>query len=512
MALVENQRTDTALQLLQAQLQLANTHQKAEQLVDVFARLPRDIWSNPQIPILYLQTLCRARKPERILQWLSDKTLRPSWRLYQAWAQLRLGQHSQALEALKNIPSTEEMDWGLYYRVQGEAMFWLRHEDWQAVLEQSRPHLQGPALGRMLLDQGAFLLEKGRRAEARICWGEALAYLQCDPYYLAWAHNSLGYSLLNDQPQEADRHLQAAVRVSQKQAAKAFRCKALSGLAAFQREMGEWERALSSYQKAAKAPGDPDDTQLALWGWGHTLRLMGYLEEALGKLHQAYELNPAESWLLADIAAVQLALGNRKKAQENLTKAGLGGERSQVVRRIVEAEIGRLEGRTEQAIATLAGLEFDHLWVREELSCFPRLASFLNSSIARPQRYRIEVQAYGLLEVRVNLRPIDLNPTAKPGEILVFLILQGGSASLERLLDKIGDEQNKHARKALWEHIKALRESLGWGESIQSCPGGYRLDPKADWICLDEPEPLNSREFMEGHYSDWILERRPLVL
>lgn len=513
-ALLETGKIDTAIGLLHSLLGWASTHQQVAKLPGLFSECSSTaLAQHPSFSRLYAQALCRAREPEQLLCFLEGVVSSPQLVVYRAWALVRLGQPRAALDWLEALPADTELDFGLLWRTKGEAEFRLGHADWQASFERSRQHLSGVSLGRSLLDQGRFLNESGRRGAARACWSEALAHLRDDPYYLAWAHNSLGFSLIKDQPGEAERHLLEAVRISRQAAARGFRCRALSGLAAVRRAVGEPERALSSYREAVKAPGDGDDHQNALWGYGHTLRLLGRVEEALARLLEAYEMNPEERWLQADIAAAHLMLGDRKGASESLAQVEKWGERSDILRTVVEAEILRQDGNWRAVKRRLSSLPSDNLWVREELGCFPELRQHTSIGGFTPlQKYRVEVNPYGPLEVWVNGRAVPLSPTGKPGELLVFLLTHGNAASLERLIDRLCDDKLKDRRKALWEHVKALRLALGWRGSVQSVGRVYRLDPEAEWTCLEETPPLGSKEFMEGHYSDWILERRPLIV
>lgn len=518
--LLESGRTQAAVQLLKSQFEMCHTHQQAEQLLGLLERLPDCFSQDLAAQQLYLQTLCRARKPQRILEWFESNPGDAGLQVYRAWALARAGRYTEALEVLEGV--LPERDGGIFYRTKGEALFWLNDPNWQGVLEQSRSYLQGAALGRMLIDLGGFLNVRGQRAAARVCWAEALSYLADDPYYLAWTHNSIGYALLKDQPVEAERHLLEAVRISKKEGAKAFRSKALAGLGAFRRSMGELERALHSYQQAFRAGGDGKDPQLALWGWGHILRLLGRLEEALAKLQQALRLNPAEVWLEADLAASHLMLGERERVEQSLSRLHgyLGskqlGERTQVVLRVVEAELARQDGDAERALNLLNGMCPESLWVREELGCFPSLAQMIGVlSPPRGRSYCVDVKPFGCLEVRVNGRAVPLPAVSKAGELLVFLLVNGQKASLEVLLDRLGDPRNKNPRKALWGVIEKLRQALGWQDSVQSCGGAYILDPEAQWICdLDPSSHLSvagndpSQTFMEGYYSEWVVEWR----
>lgn len=513
-ALLETDQLDVAANLLQSLLESASTHQQVARLLGIFSECSSTaLAQHPSFAYLYAQALCRARKPEKLLGFLEGLASSPQLGVYRAWALVRLGRPHAALDELEALPPDTELDFGLLWRTKGEAEFRLGEAGWRASFERSQQYLSGVALGRSLLDEGSFLNTSGQRAAARVKWSEALVYLKNDPYYLAWAHNSLGFALLKDQPQQAERHLLEAVRISKQAAAQEFRCRALSGLGAVRRSMGELERACSSYQQAIKAPGDISDRQQALWGYAHTLRLMGQVEEAYARLLEAYQLDPQETWIQADIAAARLMLGDQPGAKESLSRVATWGERSRILRSVLEAELLRQAGQTKATKAHLKSLPLHNLWVQEELGCFPELRRYttLNGQ-ASIQKYRVEVQPYGPLEVWVNGRAVPLNPTGKPGELLVFLLLHGTAVSLERLVDRLCSDKLKDKRKALWEHVKALRLALGWQESLQSSRGIYRLDPRAEWICLEEPLPLGSKEFMEGYYSDWILERRPLVV
>jgi tetratricopeptide (TPR) repeat protein len=511
---------EPSLGLLHSLFEQCSTHQQAQELLARMRNLPPDLMQHPTARRLYVQTLCRARQPEEILRLLAPQSPDPALRVYQAWAQVRQGQYQQALHTLEEAAPATKLDWSIFYRTKGEALFWTGAPDWLEVFDQARAYLQGSALGRMLLDRGWFLNHLGKRSAAVVCWGEALAYLEHDPYYQAWAHNNLGFAMLNDQPHKAEQHLLEALRLSRKETARAFRAQALMGLGAVRRGLGEWERALDSYRQALRFSSDSNDKHSALWGWGHTLRLMGRVEEALPKLIQARQLQPQEVWLEADLAAAHLMLGEQESVLkslpwlQSLRQERKLSERGQVVLKVVEAELARRQGNLPQAQKLLAGLNPQNLWVREELGCFPALTQ-MRGLAPQTERFRVEVEPFGRLEVRVNGRPVPIPAVSKMGELLVFMLVQGKQASLELLVDRLGKPHSKNPRKALWENIEKLRQALGWKESIQSCGGVYRLDPRAEWICDLEPkgDPFPTAEdpaqiFMPGYYSEWVEEWR----
>lgn len=511
-ALLKTRQINTAATYIEALLKASKTHQQIEALLAILRDLEGSLLCcHLQLLVLYAQALCQARRPDEILRILAGVPLNVELEVYKAWALVRTGEWEAALTRLEPLSKHAGVNRGLLWRTLGEARFRMGRPGWRESYRQARQFLEGTSLGRALLDEGCLLNESGERGAARACWAEALAHLRDDPYYLAWAHNSLGYSLVKDQPVEAERHLLEAVRLSKRGAAREFRCRALCGLGAVRRALGEPKRALSSYQEALKAPGDADDRQGALWGYGHTLRLLGQLEEALAALIEASQANPRETWIYADIAAVRLLLDDPEGARESLARVKRWGERSAILRTVVEAELLRRSGKLSTAKGLLVDLPADNLWVREELSCFPELRRYTPlKNPAQRHHNRIEVNPYGPLEVRVNGRVVPLR--GKPGELLVFLLVHGGAASLEYLIDRLMKDHLKDKRKALWEHVSALRQALGWRESVQSVGRTYRLDPQAEWVCLEEPLPLGSREFMHGYYADWIEERRVLVI
>lgn len=512
-ALAEQGRADLALQLLQNANEQHQTYHQTERFLRLLEGVPEPLRQEQVFQRIYLQTLARARKPKDVLAWFESNTPADGLHLYRAWALLQFNQNQQALEVLQSLCEASVPDKGLYYRCLGMAMGRLKQAGWQKCFEQARAHLQGNALGRMLLDYGWHFYASGQHTQAHAIWAEALIYLENDPYYLAWTHSNIGYLLLKNEPGKAERHFLEALRISQKKAARGFRSRALLGLGIVRRMFAELQRALQAYQEAYKAKGDTDDTQLALWGWGHTLRLMGQVEEGLAKLLQAHRINPEVRWLELDIAAAYLMLGHLEYLEQNLPylRTIPLRDRDKIVLGILEAEWLRRKGDLAQAKARLASVETNNLWFREELSCFPLLASAIQGTEPSLRAsYRVEVNPYGRLQVRVNSRPVLLPAVSKAGELLVFLLIKGGSASLEVLLDQIATP-GKNPRKALWEVVNSLRMALGWKDSVRSTGRMYTLDPESEWVFPTEP-PLDHQgqmlEFMPGYYSNWIEEYR----
>ena len=513
-ALLQRDRTDTAIKLLAELIEQAVTHQEAEQIANLSLELPQALLQDSLLQRLYAALLCRSRKTQPLLQYLDSVAApTPELQLYRAWALLRLGESKAALELLESIKGTSQPDQGLFWRTKAEALYRQGYADWQTAFLKARNHLSGSALGRSLLDEGSFLFYSGQQAAARVVWSESLAHLRGDIYYLAWVRYNLGTALIKDRPQEAETHFLEAVRLSGKQVAQEFRARALCGLASVRRSFGEWERALYSYLEASQIPGDPDDHQQALWGYAHTLRLLGRVEEALAQLIVAHQIEPSPSanWLYADLAAAKLMLEDIAGAKESLARATRLGERGSIISHVARAVILHRGGEFAAAQTLLAGLDPQNLWVREELHCFPELKAYFALPESPIQRQRwVEVNPFGLLEVRVNGRPVPISPTGRPGELLVLLLENGKSAGLEGLLDRLFDQSKGKAkdRKALWATVQKLRQALGWKQSVQLKRGIYQLDPSTQWHYHGKPTPEDNSEFLPGHFSNWVQEKR----
>ncbi|WP_223299597.1 hypothetical protein [Meiothermus taiwanensis] len=182
-ALAKQGRVDLALQLLQNASEQHQTYHQTERFLRLLEALSEPLRQELGFQRIYLQTLARARKPKDILAWFESNVPADGLHLYRAWALLQLNQNQQALEVLQGLCEASVPDRGLYYRCLGMAMNRLKQAGWQHCFEQARTHLQGNALGRMLLDYGWHLYAGGQHAAAHATWAEALTYLENDPYY-----------------------------------------------------------------------------------------------------------------------------------------------------------------------------------------------------------------------------------------------------------------------------------------------------------------------------------------
>lgn len=521
--LIQLSQPDAAVRTLQRLAEHAQTYWANKELAEaMLAGLPDDFLQNPAVSEIYAAVLSRARKVEELLalyqRWSSAPSrLPPRVALYSAWALTLRQQAKPALYLLETLEAQLlEGDKGTYLRFKAEALAGLGAEGWQATFAQARQYLSAGALGRCLLEEGNLHYRYAQLAEARILWAEALAYLQDDPYYSAWLRHSLGITVLAQDPREAEAHLLLAEQLSHRRAARAFQARALCGLGAVRRRLGEWDRAIFSYRTALKLAQDLDDRQEALWGIGFTLRLSSRPAEAIPYFLQAHAATSSNA-LFIEIAAAKLMLGSQSGAEIALSQAEIADLRDRVKVALIRAQMACLRGDSSMARSELANFDLSSAWVLEERGCFPELfalieGSNLGKTNSKPGRTRVEVSAGGILNVKVNGREILLKPNSRAAELLVLLLEAEGEETLDRLVEALFPQveptpkARERARQAIWAQVQKLRHLLGWEDSVLVGGGVYRLDPRADWRYQ-----IGDKPFLEGIYSPWVIEKRELL-
>lgn len=493
----------------------------------VFQALPQAMCHDRAIAEQYAFVLCRGRKQSEYLAFFDrlqqQQDPSPALKVVQAWALLLDQNPEQMTLALDQVQSLEGQvsGWfeGLRLRVTGEARAMLKQDDWEFCFRQARTHLSGSSLGICIMDEGTHHLKAGNAEMARSLWSEALPYLRQDAHYHAWLRYNLGIATMGILPEEAERHFLELEQLRHRQEAKDFRASALRGLGSARRVLGELHRALACYRQAEKIAVEKEDREQALWGIGRTLTQAGQAFEGLSYLQEAFQVQQG-AWIHADMAVAHLKQHDLHSAEQAASQVNLGtGLRSAQVALLALAEVHRLRGNLEEARRHLSSIDFSQWHLREDRRCFETLFQFAEAQgfpavqlFPIRSEYTVQVQAEGVLRVRVNGRPIPIKPASKPAELLVRLLEKGGQDTLDSLQDALLRDEETTRRKAgqaLWNHVRRLRSLLGWEESVLAPGGAFLLDPNANWdydIAKARQEGRPIRGFLEGIYSEWVLE------
>jgi tetratricopeptide (TPR) repeat protein len=444
--------------------------------------------------------------------------------LERSWALTAEGRHQEAFTSLETaLLYLSGHDRGVALRRFGLVAFKMGLP-WQEFFAQAKQLLQGRALGLTMLEEGHCLERSARAQEARVLWTNALKYVSNDLFHSAWLQYNIGITAVRDGERDGEQHLLYAEELTRTERALEFRPMVLIGLCTVRRINGEWARAESAALAALKLARDPLTRQQALFDLARTLRLEGRVYEALGRYQQALDVIP-NGEAHVSLATCYLTLGEVSRCREALAQVTVVTGFSVWLQAIVLAELARQTGEVESMLKHIEGLPLTLVYVREEVSAWPELFAALRAHgrtvpvpLEHAAQVTVRVEALGVLRVAVNQRPVPFPPTSRAAEILVFLLENGGQATLERLLDALmpnafGDLERRRARKSLWNAVERLRETLGWQESVQNLAGSaYQLDPRVIWQYdvddLRRKQASTTRLFLEGLYSEWVLEVR----
>jgi hypothetical protein len=221
--------------------------------------------------------------------------------------------------------------------------------------------------------------------------------------------------------------------------------------------------------------------------------------------------------VFADVAAALAQLGDVAGALDALERSGEVHDEDLERALIVRAELARRKQDANAALEALRGVRFGSLWAREERACFGELFKLgdalglgVPESLPRPEGLRVQVNALGVLRVRVNGRDVPIKPVSRAGELLVLLLERGGSDTVEHLLEALYPSVARFAlrgkKQALSGLVRDLRAALGWEGSVQALGGAYRLDPDVRWDYDVREARVRGEKpggFLEGVYTDW---------
>jgi tetratricopeptide (TPR) repeat protein len=455
---------------------------------------------------------------ERTRSLLGEEAAAPV-RLEYAIALQAEKRHAEARAVLERIrPVLHGEALGVCWAWLGWSLFELK-EPWEQAFEEGLALLSGLSLARALMNQAYCWAQSGDHARARLAWSRALPLVRHRASTTAVLRYNLAISAQRELLSEAEEHFLELERLTRVPSLHHQRAKALNGLALYRRSLGEWSRALTAYREALAFAQNATDRRVALNGLARTQYLSAHPGRALEVLEEAlFEPALDRSPLLVTRALVLLALNDVGGAAASLGAAdALHLDSVKWLARIAEAELSRRAGRLGDALRSLEGLPVHGLHAREEARQFPELMRLLETNGARapePLLYTpktvVRVEARGVLRVFVNARGVNIGAVSRVGELLVFLLEQGGSASTEVIGDALYPQADAPtARKSVWALVKLLRRALGWAESVLALRGAYQLDPSVVWeydIAEARARGDFKGAFLSGVYSDWVLE------
>lgn len=515
---------EAARLLLSAKLSL-DSRSEWEQVLVLINDFPKPLFvQDAHIALLKARALRCLNNRQELIDWLSSIHSLNQFAL--VWLECTaalngLGRYAEARDLLQEIiPNLTGEDLGIAWARHAFARFNLK-APWEESYKRALPLLEGEELGRALLNYGYCLSMERRYDDASEVWFKALTCFKRNPHFSVWIRCNLATVGLNSIDPQVERHLLMALREVQNPKARGQEPDVWNNLGQFRCVLGEWNRAEFAFEMALQTTKVQHAKQMAYRGIARVQLLSGRLAEALETLEAALQEPDIQYLLLLCViqAKVYLKLNRPAKAKAALEKAGPPQfELEEWPWRITMAELARQEGRLEEAVELLEGLPLQSLEAREDVGLFPLLFQLLqaaNKPVPEPLPYiqgiTVAVQAVGVLQVSVNGRPIDLLPAGRVGELLVFLLEQGGQASLETIGDALYPDftEPKKRRQSIWKLVDKLREALGWQDSVRALGGAYQLDLKATWdydIARVRQTKAFEGEFLAGVYSDWALE------
>ncbi len=520
--LISEQRyEDAAMKVLDFILHIQSQDQW-KPLLDCLQLIPEDVrLSNAQVAAAYSNVLMGNRMVLELLQFtdevanLFDLATNARILVDRAFALYLQDRNDEVQQAIFiALPHLQEHLRGVAFRRLGLTQFELGH-DWQVSFKQALELQSGRSYGLTLIDYASRLADDGQLKQAQFLNTQALTYFPHDYFHLAWLRFNLGRNALRMQDPEAEQHFLIGEYLTRKPQAKGLRSAILRGLAAFRRSKGEFSRAEFMLRQAIDCAIDPDDDLIARQGLARTLRLSGQASAALEVIEAANHKHGAVPDSLVIRAITYLALNRNSEAHQDLKFATpLVEASSQHLAIIVSAELERRAGNNHTARELLQKIPLETLQTKEESRAFPSLFALLETKQPRLKyisQTKVEVNALGVLQVKVNNRNVPITPTSRVGELLVFMLEQGGTASLEVLTDALfpeafSDLEKDKARKAIWKLTRDLRQALGWQNAISALRGAYQLDRQAKWVYDAQDRNAKANGFLSGIYSNWVLE------
>ncbi|GAA5513939.1 hypothetical protein Dcar01_02688 [Deinococcus carri] len=424
-------------------------------------------------------------------------SLKPDWAVTRDWAaQARLDGADRAVAA----------------RFHACALAALDDPAWPAAFEEARQASGRRDRGLLHLELACHLINVKQEAAARDALARAVPDLRGDPWAQTLVQANLGISCLRlGDLGAAERALREAVRWGEHPEGRASLSAAWQGLGGLYLQQGQLARAAHAYSEAHRKAEFWGDRRMALRAQANVHRLRGELDEALSLLHDAlaYEeaLEGQPHPLYADLAALRLLAGDPAGARACLAQVRAETIKDTWRAQVVRAELRRRAGEGD-VLAELQDLDLNHTWTRQEAWAFPELFAPLGLP-GQPPPWTATVTTDGPVRLSMNGVDVPLPPTRPEASLLAFLLLHGGQASVERVLEGVTlpGTTPRRQRQALSKVVAALREVLAWPGAVQSGGSLLTLSKEVEWT-LVTPPPGRTDTFCEGLLDEWVVQWR----
>lgn len=413
-------------------------------------------------------------------------------------------------EAALAHPETDEARVGARFRA--VALAQLQDSGWEAAFEEALQIQQtGRDRGLLYLEWAHQLVSRGREAQARDAWAQAVAQLRADPWAVSQALSNLGITCLRlDDLPAAERAFARAVERSRGEEKREPLSVAWRGLGALYLWSGQLGRAEHAYRMAEEKADDVTLTVTARRGAARVARVHGHLDEALALLRSALLYanirDGQRHALFADLAAVQAQMGNVDAARASLERMEQGDLTDTWRACIVRAVLARQAGESDWA-APLRELPLKHQLIREEARLFPDVLGAVGVHEAIPTWW-IDVNLDGPVQVSTASGPIQLRGTE--ASLLALLLVHGGQVGVERAVEALAltGQDGRQRKRQLNKAVSRLREQLGWPDSVSHSSALVALNREPDWRLTLPRHESRLDLFCEGLYDPWITEYR----
>ena len=503
--LIRDSLWDTAFLHARLALEKVATTSQAGQLLQACEQVPKELRLTLPWAGLLARLAFRANAP--VVCAVYTDAWPTELGALSAWVLMTRGDSLGALRA-SEVASSEMGDLaGVAWRMRAWAIASLGHRGWEQAYRDAAGHNQGRQRGLCLIQLGAYLSFAGQQAEARTVYAEAGPYLRHDPELQANASYNVGVACLRlHHLDAAERAFQEAMTAAARPEGLGMLARAWSGLGHVYRARAEYPRALHAYHTAQVKATEAGDVAQAGRGKAHTLRLTGQLDEALGTLYEAlYRLGePDAHALYADMAAVQVMLGDEVGAEASLGRIPSGQEEEAQRAQVVRAELARRRAQLQVAEGLIHGFGTGALWSTEEARLFPELFALIGLCVMPPEPMVLSVQADGPVRVTLNRIRLPLYSDTPAASLLALLASQGGHVTVEQAMAglTLTGATERLRRQGLSRTLGVLRDVLGWPEAVETDGHTLSLDPRLR--CQPVQFPAVSNDFCAGLDDPWI--------